>query len=460
MDHLFQRLQKNKDIMLLLLFFPFMFVQLVSLRAGNSAGMGYLSAERQELVYCFLQVAVILGFVLHMFANLLLKNGKGYRNAVLSTICVCAADVFVLLFAPVDSAFYLAVTAISAVSLGFLGGAVYYRLSRWFTVGNRPGLCFGLGYAGAIALQYALQLRWTVKPLLAVLTLLSFAALFIIYLSEDKAVAAREKPPHEPVSARKIICVSTITLAMLVFINYYNTYIHHLQIASGYMDYNVYTWPRLLMIPGILLFGWIGDKREGRLLPISALCMVVIAQLNVLLVGKDTDLLNMCLYYLSLTAAVAYYHITFLRLAPRAKHPALWAGMGRMLDSAVVILALLLGFSEFSSAAVLVIDLVSLIVMIVLMAVGGDFNLSVAAPQAPAPAPASLPLSAMPERFGITPSEMRVLRELVLTDDKQEAIAQRLGISVSTVRHHITSIYKKTGAQTRAALCKLVGNHT
>ena len=68
------------------------------------------------------------------------------------------------------------------------------------------------------------------------------------------------------------------------------------------------------------------------------------------------------------------------------------------------------------------------------------------------------PFSAIQESYRITPSEMKVLRELVGTDDKQDAIALRLNISVSTLRHHITSIYKKTGTQTRSALCKLVMN--
>ena len=59
------------------------------------------------------------------------------------------------------------------------------------------------------------------------------------------------------------------------------------------------------------------------------------------------------------------------------------------------------------------------------------------------------------EKFGLTPKEAQVFKELTETDDKQEAIALRMNMSVNTLRHHITSIYKKTGVQTRAALCKL-----
>ena len=102
------------------------------------------------------------------------------------------------------------------------------------------------------------------------------------------------------------------------------------------------------------------------------------------------------------------------------------------------------------------VDIASLVVIIVMMAVGGDFNLTAPAAEECLPVSSGVPLPALKERFGLTPSEMRVLHELVTTDDKQEAIAMRLDISVSTMRHHITSIYKKTGTQTRVALCKLV----
>ena len=81
------------------------------------------------------------------------------------------------------------------------------------------------------------------------------------------------------------------------------------------------------------------------------------------------------------------------------------------------------------------------------------------AEKAEEPEPDADLFSAIGDSCRITPSEMKVLRELVTTDDKQDVIAARLNISVSTLRHHVTSIYKKTGVQTRSALCKLVMNN-
>lgn len=451
----------NKHIGMTALFSAFMFVQFIVLRLGNQAGRGLLSDERQELVYCFLQVAVIPGFLAHALLQKLFKGGKSYAFAISVLTACCFFGTEIMLFSPENTAFFLAVTGITVFLLGFLGGAVYFSMARMLIFVRHPGICIGLGYAAAVALQYVLQLRQTVKPALAVLLVLSFSAMALIILQKN---ADSETPPQEKsddVSRSRLIFAVVITLAMLIFTTYYNSYIHHLQISSGYTDYNVYSWPRLLMIPGMLLFCAIGDVRGGRFLPVSTLCAAVIALLNAVLIGKETYFLNMCLYYLAFSANVAYYHLTFLRLAPRTKHTAVWACAGRVIDSAVVILSFCVGFSALSSVAVLVIDIAALSVIIFLMAAGGDFNLF--APtrkqEAKTSVPAADPFPVIKERYGVTSSELRVLRELVQTDDKQDVIAARLNISVSTLRHHVTSIYKKTGVQTRSALCKPTASH-
>ena len=58
-------------------------------------------------------------------------------------------------------------------------------------------------------------------------------------------------------------------------------------------------------------------------------------------------------------------------------------------------------------------------------------------------------------RYSLTPSEMKVTKELLLTNDKQSEIAERLSIKVGTVQFHATNIYRKTGAENRTALARI-----
>ena len=403
---------------------------------SNQAGRGYLEEQYQEFVYLFIQLVVIGGFFIHALIRTKVRSEKNYKRLTLVSLALCMTGTAVMLFSSAASLFYLAVTGLSVFFLGFTGGAVYSQLVSLTANKARAGFCIGTGYAAAVALQFCLQLQWTVVPALSVMLAVSFGALGFLLLKSTEA-----------------------------------SYIHHLQIASGYTDYNVYTWPRLLMIPAILLFGFLGDLRGGKFLPLGTLCVVVVALLNTVLLGRETYILNMCLYYVAVTAVIAYYNLTFIRLAARTRHPAVWAVMGRVIDSAAVVLGMTLKFSTFSQAAVLMTDIAALVVAIIMMTLTGAFDLSEHArheaqsvPEtAPVPEPQTEtetdPCSAIQEIYRITPSEMKVLRELVSTDDKQDVIASRLNISVSTLRHHVTSIYKKTGTQTRSALCKLVMNN-
>ena len=61
----------------------------------------------------------------------------------------------------------------------------------------------------------------------------------------------------------------------------------------------------------------------------------------------------------------------------------------------------------------------------------------------------------MQELYHLTPREAEVLRELVLTEDKQSVISERLNIQVKTVQDYVTRLYRKTGASTRSGLTDL-----
>ena len=448
----------KKNIRCALPFASFMFIQLVVLRLANQSGRGFLPEAQQEKVYLFIQVAAIIGFLSHALLRCLKGIQRLYKPLLTIAIAFCLLGAFILLFCSPASLFYLIVTGIDVLLLGFVGGSVYERLSLSANARKHLGVCIGIGYAVSVLLQFLLQLQWTVKPAVTILMLLSFVCLVAFLLKNNNSQASADEGQATANPKGIPIFSVVITFALLLFISYYNSYIHHLQIASGYTDYNVYSLPRLLMIPTIILFGVLGDIKGGKLLPVCTLCVAAMALLNTALIGSETYLLNMCLYYIALTAVIAYYHITFLRLAEHTKQPALWACMGRIIDSVSVIIAFGLKLSEQSQVTVLLINVVALAVVIVTMAFSGALNLSATKEAQEEPKAEIDPFPIIQKSYNITPSELKILRELVLTDDKQEVIASRLNISVSTLRHHITSIYRKTDTQTRLALSNLVNS--
>ncbi len=469
----------SRSVRLTCLFGSFAFLQFVVLGLANHAGEGCLATGQREFVYYALQVFVILGFLLHaVYVRHYTANpkGSGIRKliayAVFGIFFACTA---VMLFAGYDSMFYVIVSMAAALCIGLVGGAAHYRMSLETVTGASVAKSMGIGSAVAVVLQYLLQIRHGISPLLPVFMLAAFLLFGYLVLSkEPEAIAeAAEKAEHTP--PKQIVLTILITAVFVLFACFYNEYIHHLQIQSDYGAYNVYSWPRLMLMPGYLLFAVIGDRKNGRYVPIASLCIMLIALLNVVLIGNpDSHWLNMCLFYCSIAAFTSYYLLTFWHLAPGTRHPALWAPFGRIIDSGMVLLTGAIHLSTLPAPVVLGTDIAGVAVIIFLMAVSGNFNLAASStpeismksnetpssPEAPIPeAPRLLSpeetLERMREQYSLTPRETDVLRELVLTEDKQAVISERLSIRVKTLQDHITRLYRKTGATTRAGLTDL-----
>lgn len=436
------------------LFGSFMLFQLMLLGLGNHAGEGWLSDSRREQVYYGLQVLVIIGFIAYAAAERYLK-GNARKYAGIAVLSVLAAGSLIMSLADKGSLFYVSVTFAVMPFLGFLGGAVYRRMSIETAGGKKTALRMGVGCAAAVAIQYVIQLQWGETPLLPVFMP---AALLLVLLALRREPDAPPQEAAEPTAPRSLLFACLTAAAFILFTSFYNGYIHHLQIQTGYTEYNVYSWPRLMLIPCYLLIALIGDKCKGRFVPVVSLCISLAAVMNSVLSGKaGAYWLNMCLYYCAIAAAVVYYDLIFWRLAEGTKHPALWASAGRILDSVMVLLCAGLNISKLDTTVVLAVNIACLAALILLMAVSGAFNLSDVSKQQIAPellSPEST-LDLIKERFSLTPREKDVLRELVLTEDKQTAISDRLSISVKVLQKHVTSIYKKTGAETRSGLAEL-----
>jgi DNA-binding NarL/FixJ family response regulator len=61
-------------------------------------------------------------------------------------------------------------------------------------------------------------------------------------------------------------------------------------------------------------------------------------------------------------------------------------------------------------------------------------------------------------QFELTPRELEIVAAIVDGDSNRD-IADRLDISLQTVKHHLTSIFDKTGASTRLELAVFAIRH-
>lgn len=455
---------KKESLSLTCLFGAYVFLQFAVLGLANHAGEGYLTPGQRDLVYYALQIFVILGYVLY---NLFFRFCVGTRRQ--NAVAYCVPGLFmacvILLFAlGHGSLLYVIVSMTAALCVGALGGAAHLRMSMATVAGAAVARCMGLGSAAAVVLQYLLQICWGVSPLLPLFMLAAFVLFLVMLRREVPEAAAEGEGEAEPTPPRRIVFSVLIAATFILFACFYNETIHHRMIQSSYAA-NVYSWPRLMMVPVYLLFAATGDRRNGKLVPIVSFCIMLIALLNVVLIGDaGAYWLNMCFFYFAIAAYTCYYLLTFWRLAPGTKRPAFWAPFGRMLDSGMVLLAGSVHLSALPTPVVLGADIAGIALVVLLMALGGDFTLT-EAPTAPQIAPAepeALPtlspeeaLERMQERYELTVREAEVLQKLLLTEDELQPIADSLYISRRVLSRHISSIYQKTGTKSRVGLYQI-----
>lgn len=460
-----RKIGKNRSLSLASMFGAFVFMQFTVLGLANHAGEGCLTTAQRDMVYYSLQIFVIAGYVLYSLFYRFMQGKRAGKPAAVSVFGLFPVCCILLSLTRQDSVFYVAVSMAAALCLGALGGAAHLRMSMAAFSGAGAARCMGLGSSAAIVLQYLLQIRWGVTPFLPVFMLAAYVLfLFILERNVPEAVMDGERrKTHTP--PRRIVFCIVIAAVFILFTCFYNETIHHLMIRSDYASANVYSWPRLMLVPGYLLFALIGDKRNGKYVPVTSLCIMLVTLLTVILIrSSEAYRLNMCLFYFSIAAFTSYYLLTFWRLAPGTKHPAFWAPFGRMLDSAMVLLTGAVNLSALPAPVVLGVDIAGVAVVILLMAVGGDLNLT-EMPFAPetasdgAETPAALSpeeaLSRMEERYQLTPREAEVLQKLLMTEDELQTIADSMYISRRVLGRHITAIYQKTGAKSRVGLYQI-----
>ena len=444
------------------LFAAYMFLHTTTFQLASHGGAAYLTAAQQEALYYLHQAFAVLGFLSFAGSRRILRGARSRRALTASTLGVDFAGTAAL-FAAKSAFAYQYIAPVVILCLCYLGGLVYWRMAETLRGSDRMGAVMGGGCAIAYALQYPLQLWHGASLLLPVAMLAAFAVLGRLLLRDEATDAAQAgaSAARDKKQTLSLACACAVTAALIMLNCFYDGYIEQMQTLTGYDAYNAFDWPRLLLIPGLLLFGFLGDVKRGKYLPLAVLCAIFVTLLNPVLTGiMGAYRLNMCLFYIGAAAAISYYNLTCWRLAPQTRCGELWAGMGRVIDAAVGTVLGVTHFYSLSNAIVIAADALALVLLIVAMALNGDLIIfhdtisDAAASEAPKPADDEARPARFAQRYLLTPKETAVLRELVLTDADQLTIADAMGIQVSTVQKHCNAIYRKTGAANRIELLR------
>lgn len=471
----------KKHIMLSVLFAIYMSEYMISLIIMDQSAYGLSGAG--SILHYLKMPGIAAGFLLFPLSRGHDADIRSGRMLMLVSNIVYIAGMAALtgIFFTVGLPLYIISCVVSLISLGFLGGAVYYYFAMGFVNHQYIGRLSGAGGAAAFLIQMASQYLIPAEAAMLILLFAGFA--FTAYVTlfsrerfdwmfDEPLEYAKKGDPRLPVPA--VIAAGTAAMLLLYMIcGFTDTVIISMNFAG---DMSMYAWPRLFGAAGYLVGGFLADLGHRRWLPLAALCMTLLCIPLPFMMREGYIITATCLYYIIVVAQIVFLNVFFWELAPKTSRPQLMAGMSRVLSClSVVILPL---FSYIPVMADIMIEVIFATASIICFVLGGyipaigsvaivgtasnnnrltDKDVLPDKDQAITEAVREGsfdPFDDFAYKHGLTPREKDFLVLLIESDDEVQIIASNMNISVRTAYRHIKSIYEKTGTETRYALMR------
>lgn len=433
------------------------------------ANVGLLAgSERVILAQGAILGASVLGFV--GYALLVRCARRGSRARVIEAVATVVAVLGMVQVEFPSGALPLEVLGcVAFVALGMIGAAAYHAFAMAFRADPKLATGAGAAYAAGIMLQFAVNLADCAgMPELAVLGVAIVGAFVLLAAFAERpcAAAACDVSVDPPRDLTRQACWSVALIVIIAALFSALDNVVTLSNARGAIA--LQTWPRLFLAASGLLAGLVFDLSERRYMGLVMFGVTALSTISILAVEAGADpTFGLIVFYLSSGFFVTFFTATFAQLAPHMCVPELWAGMGRAANnlcaSAVSGVSLALVASD-DVALIMIIALVLLVVAGVVFVAAGLFRLPQTSQERELLRQADEVLSApgieeqrraFVEEHGLTSREIDVLAAVTRDERPLKLVADELGISLRMVQRHLSSIYQKTGTQTRAGLTKV-----
>lgn len=392
--------------------------------------------------------------------------------------------------------------------LGALGNSTYFTVSLTQHASAALARLVGASYAAGLLLQFALHALAPNSIVEAFIIGCGIVALGLL-LAARRSVVQRplgsetEKPSDQRVANERmahkeaLLILSCVALMACVF----STLDNVVTVANAQGAFDLSTWPRLLLAVSGIAAGFAFDLTHHRHSSLIMLCVTLLSLVSVLAIQVGGEaLLGLVVLYLASGFFVVFFTTSFLRIAMSCANPSFWAGMGRAANNLCAALVAAPCMALVSSGNALLVSTVGIVLFVgILISVSALENTRRAAqrsaelealklaglgapasqtataeegkdaetessgtaaaaeqPQAAGAEPKATqeaPFTAFAERYHLTPRERDVLVAVCSSEETLQCIADEMGISLRALQKHLTSIYRKSGTQSRAGLC-------
>lgn len=401
------------------------------------------------LTYTLLSV----GFIFFGASRILISGERGRQLFIIMMNLLFAASILGILFpSALFPAFVL--THLAALSLGCLGGAVYYFAALEFHMSRRAGIIMGLCASVPYILQFIMTpiLQERLFNVILLMLLTGAIAYFVItnpkyYILQNPLPYSEETEEYNKNLFRdKFRVLSVFFLTMLLGV--------YMEQSWSAAEVNMYGWQRLCAIPGYFFIGAFADHKKHKHMDLAMICCYAFFSLGVYNPGNTG--LSLAVFYFLAGVYTGYLCLAFWFLAPRTRHPEIWASLGRTLSLFEGFMGI--GFYYVQRGGLLerfILGSVTLFMFFLLYYTSPKAAEEIAAPKAPGDSDGSMDgFDSFCDLHGFTPRERDVMKLLLSSDESMKKISSELGISERMLYRYMSNLYEKTGAENRSGLVK------
>ena len=388
--------------------------------------------------------------------------------------------------------------------MGILGGNAYFGVAMMLARSNRLITCVALAHAAGILLHlicFHIPLGRAGDAVFLGLAIVAFSlvALFGWPSLQAPLEGAAVDSVGNPIYPRKILdpqksdaspspqeprrlAFQLVTLTVLLAA-LFNGLDSSTSLEVPWVNQCVEVWPRLVVAICGVAAGILFDIDRRRHMGTVVLCVAFLATAAALAAGSGSNITVCRVAFYAASGIFAVFSLSlFIWLAAYMKVPQLWAGMGRIIRNVVTLVITIpsAALAQTNHQMLTSLSFVLFAAVLILMTRAGmlapDYEerissyskKSTGAEETPkqecagesdqepfrqaSPRTPEEILATFCESYGLTKRESDVLAAVVADEQPLKYVADNLGIGLRTVQHHLTSLYKKTGTQTRAGL--------
>lgn len=344
------------------------------------------------------------------------------------------------------------------LSLGYLGGMVFYYISAALGRTDYIGRVAMLGHSFAILLQMLIPKHMNDTGIVLVALIIGFIMVTYLMLYPPAERMFDEMLPYAeetPTWNREIRLRITELLIIVILADAFGCLVETTWTTAwekGLVD--MYTYPRLLMIAGYITAGFLADFWKQKYFDAALMAVLALDFAGVYIKGHET--FGLCIFYYVAGFIILYVNIRFCKMAPYTNKPELWAGFGRLLFiyEGMVSEMFIWFAGKDTFYALLILSIIYGVIVYHVMKESQYKTLKEYAFGEKEEEPEAKRFIEYAIKHDLTPRESDVLQVIINSDDTMKSIAESLNISERMLYNYMKQLYEKLGAENRAGLVR------